>query len=314
MKLALGLIDVAGLPLTYLSGLWLKNVRRAFEYLPLSRRTLRRLGMLPVRHQYHEPLVLQGDLRHSLRDERKIPGLDLNASGQLELLEKFDFNSQLLALPLEARPGSFHYHNGSFESGDAEFLFNMIRHFKPANLIEVGGGYSTLMSQHAIQRNMEADPRYQCSHVCVEPYERPWLEQAGARVVRQRLELLDLDFFQVLGQNDILFIDSSHVIRPQGDVLFGYLELLGTLRSGVIVHAHDIFTPRDYLDKTVLEDSKLWNEQYLLEAFLAFNNQFRVIGSLNFLWHNYRDELAKVCPVLASEPHREPGSFWFVRN
>lgn len=315
IRLLMRFVDLFGLPLTFVSGVWLKNVRRAFEYLPMSRRTLRYLGVLPIRHQYHEPMVLEVDLRHSLRQERKIQGLDLNVPEQLELLTKFDFNGQLSALPLESQqPGSFYYHNGSFESGDAEFLFNIIRHFKPANFIEVGCGQSTLMARYAIQRNIDADQEYHCNHVCIEPYEQPWLETTGARVVRKRLELIDLGFFQMLGENDVLFIDSSHTIRPQGDVLFGYLELLGTLKSGVIIHAHDIFTPRDYLDKTVLDDSKLWNEQYLLEAFLAFNDQFRVIGALNFLWYNHREELAKVCPILAMEPYREPGSFWFVRN
>ena len=104
------------------------------------------------------------------------------------------------------------------------------------------------------------------------------------------------------------------MIRPQGDVLFEYLELLGSLRNGVLIHAHDIFTPRDYLNKTVLEESKLWNEQYLLEAFLSFNTQFSVIGSLNYLWHNHRPSLIRACPILEREPYREPGSFWFARN
>ncbi|WP_369410476.1 class I SAM-dependent methyltransferase [Pontibacter qinzhouensis] len=57
--------------------------------------------------------------------------------------------------------------------------------------------------------------------------------------------------FQQLEANDILFIDSSHIIRPQGDVLFEYLEVLPTLKSGVIVHVHDIFTPKDYLNEWV---------------------------------------------------------------
>ena len=117
-----------------------------------------------------------------------------------------------------------------------------------------------------------------------------------------------------LDRNDILFIDSSHVIRPQGDVLFAYLELLGSLKSGVIIHIHDIFTPRDYLARWLLTESKLYNEQYLMEAFLSYNDQFRVIASLNHLWHHYPDQLGQVCPILRSEPDHEPVSFWLVRN
>ena len=260
-------------------------------------------------------MVLKEDLRHSLSADRSLRGLDFNVPAQLALLEKFDYNADLLALPLEPQvTTSFYYHNGNFESGDAEFLFNIIRHFRPANIIEVGSGHSTLMAMHAIERNRAADSHYSCNLTCIEPYEQPWLEQTGAKVIRQKVEMIDLGFFQVLGRNDVLFIDSSHVIRPQGDVLFEYLEILAILKSGVLIHAHDIFTPKDYDDGAVLDDSKLWNEQYLLEAFLSFNNQFSVIGSLNFLWHHYRKQLTRVCPILEQEPDRQPGSFWFVKN
>ena len=276
---------------------------------------LRQVGVLPIRYHYGEVVVRSRDLRKPLSEERRLGGLDLNVAEQLELLEKFDYSSELTALPLEEQAtGTFYYHNGWFESGDAEFLFNMIRHFKPANIIEIGSGHSTLMVRYAIERNIAVDSNYVCNHVCIEPYERPWLEQTGAKIVRQRVETLDLEFFQLLDKDDLLFIDSSHVIRPQGDVLFSILEVFGTLKSGAIVHVHDIYTPRDYPEKVVLDDAKLWNEQYLLEAYLSYNSNFRVIGSLNFLWHNYRERLTRTCPILENERLREPGSFWLVRN
>lgn len=311
----LKIVDFFGLPITYASGLWLRNIRRGLHLLPLSRKALRVIGLMPVLHHYYEPLVFERDLRHSLTKHREISGLDLNVAEQLELTQKFHFNAELISIPLEQqRPRSFYYHNGMFESGDAEFLFNMVRHFKPSNILEVGGGYSTLMARHGIEKNTEEDGSYRCNHVCIEPYEAPWLEQIGVKVIRQKVELLDLDFFKALGKNDILFIDSSHVIRAQGDVLFEYLEVLGILESGVIIHAHDIFTPRDYPEKWVLQYSNFWNEQYLLEAFLSFNDKFRVLAALNYLWHNHREQLARACPILAQEPDREPASFWFVRN
>jgi len=75
-----------------------------------------------------------------------------------------------------------------------------------------------------------------------------------------------------------LFIDSSHIIRPQGDVLFEYLEILPILNAGVFVHIHDIFTPKDYLSEWILDGKVFWNEQYLLEAFLSFNTCFKIMG------------------------------------
>jgi len=82
----------------------------------------------------------------------------------------------------------------------------------------------------------------------------------------------------------------------------------------VIVHIHDIFTPRDYPDGWIYKWHLLWNEQYLLEAFMAFNNHFKVIGALNYLAHNYGKELSQKCPVFATNDGIEPHAFWIVKN
>jgi hypothetical protein len=181
-------------------------------------------------------------------------------------------------------------------------------------MIEIGSGYSTLMARNAICVNKYDEQNYNCQHICIEPYSFFWLENLGIRVIRKRVEEVDIDFFKNLDKNDILFIDSSHMIRPQGDVLFEYLEILPILKSGVLVHIHDIFSPKDYLDEWVFDHIRLWNEQYLLEAFLTFNKEFKIIASLNHLKHNYLTEISSVCPMLISEPDAEPCSFWIVKK
>ena len=297
------------------AGLLLARARRGWGYMRLTRKLLYVAGLFPMRRHYYEPVVYPGDLRKPLDQERDIPGLELNSAGQLELLEKFRFADELRQIPLHKTGHNAYFHyNGSFEVGDGEFLYSAIRHFKPRRIIEVGSGQSTLMARLATDRNRTEDDSYDCRQTCVEPYEQPWLEQTGAEVVRQRVELCDLSLFDSLERNDILFIDSSHVIRPQGDVLFECLEVFGRLKPGVIVHVHDIFTPRDYLTKWIVKDQKLWNEQYLLEAFLCFNDAFRVIGALNWLKHNHPQTLAQACPIVGADPAAEPRSFWIVRN
>lgn len=154
-------------------------------------------------------------------------------------------------------------------------------------------------------------PTYECEHLCIEPYEAPWLEQAGVRTLRMRVEDVDRSLFQTLGENDLLFIDSSHVIRPQGDVVVEYLEILPSLRTGVIVHIHDIFSPRDYPRDWLLERMYLWDEQYLLEAFLTGNRDWKVLAALNLLRHRQFEALQRVCPYLT--PDREPGSFYMQK-
>ena len=120
-----------------------------------------------------------------------------------------------------------------------------------------------------------------------------------------------MEFFSELEENDILFIDSSHIIRPQGDVLFEYLELIPILNKGVIVHVHDIFSPKNYLREWLEDEVRFWNEQYLLEAFLSHNNTWKIIGALNYLHHNHYEKLKSVAPFLT--PDREPGSFYIQR-
>ena len=188
----------------------------------------------------------------------------------------------------------------------------MIRLFKPKRIIEIGSGSSTLMAKNAIYKNKSESNDYICEHICIEPYEQPWLNHIGVKVIRKKVETIELNFFSSLKKNDILFIDSSHIIRPQGDVLFEYLEILPSLNEGVIVHIHDIFTPKDYLDEWFSE--YFWNEQYLLEAFLSFNKDFRIIGATNYLSHKYNVQFSEKCPVYKMQVGREPGSFWIIKN
>jgi ubiquinone/menaquinone biosynthesis C-methylase UbiE len=123
----------------------------------------------------------------------------------------------------------------------------------------------------------------------------------------------DIAFFERLESNDILFIDSSHIIRPLGDILFEYLEILRVLKPGVIVHIHDIFTPKDYPDQWIFDEHHLWNEQYPLEAFLCLNDRFKIMGATNYLSYHYTKEFSAKCPVFAKQPGREPGTFWVRR-
>jgi hypothetical protein len=60
-----------------------------------------------------------------------------------------------------------------------------------------------------------------------------------------RVQDVPLALFGELQAGDILFVDSSHVIRPFGDVLTEFQSIIPNLASGVLVHVHDIFTPRD---------------------------------------------------------------------
>ncbi|HXM33667.1 MAG TPA: class I SAM-dependent methyltransferase [Pyrinomonadaceae bacterium] len=302
--------DVVLPPFVYPSAWLLKLIRQArVDRLPRCRNALWRMGVFPIRDHYYEPQFDNRKARRPFSQDRPLPGIDWNTPEQLKLLASFSFSGEIADIPLE-QPNTleFFLKNTAFESGDAEYWYQLIRLLKPKRIFEVGSGHSTLMAIKAIRKNREQDPGYSCKHVCIEPYEMPWLEETGVKVIRRKVEDLNVEFFSELAENDILFIDSSHVIRPQGDVLFEYLELLPTLNQGVVVHLHDIFSPRNYLQQWLEEEVKFWNEQYLLEAFLSHNHSWKILGALNYLHHNHYDALKSVAPFLT--PEREPVSFY----
>ena len=310
-RIVTAFIDIVSSLFTFIAVLWLKPLSRIIRFLPINSKIFMKLGLLPVRDHYYQPLINPGrHLKKSLREDRNLPGINFNVEEQLAMLQSFDYNQELEGFSLDKKNDfEYYYKNGSFESGDAEFLYNMIRHKKPSLFVEIGSGFSTLMASSAIRKNGIA-----CEHICIEPYEVGWLNQLNVQVIRNKVEEVDMEIFRRLEKNDILFIDSSHIIRPQGDVLFEYLEILPQLKSGVIIHIHDIFTPKDYLDEFVFKYHYLWNEQYLLEALLSNNNNYRIIGAVNYLRHHYFEELSAKCPILKHQKYREPGSFWIVKN
>lgn len=310
------IIDIVISPLVFFSGLILLYVRRAgVQRMPFSKKLFQRIGIFPIRDHYYEPMFNPQHLKRSLRKDRNLKGIDLNVPEQLNLLRHFHFNEELEAFPIE-RNGDlrFFHKNGSFGSADADYLYNILRLYKPRKIVEIGSGDSTLVAVEAIKRNRKEEPLYSCEHICIEPYERPWLKELNITLVREIVENVDKRLFATLQKNDLLFIDSSHIIRPQGDVLSEYLEILPLLKPGVLIHIHDIFTPKDYLDEIVIENVWFWNEQYLVEAFLSFNRDFKIIGALNYLSHHYPEELSAKCPVLKTGVNLgEPGSFWLTR-
>ncbi|MBL7790353.1 MAG: class I SAM-dependent methyltransferase [Chitinophagales bacterium] len=304
-------LDVFMLPISWLAGKWLWWLRnQRIENFPNTRNLFVRLGVFPIIDHYYDPLFQKKYLHKSSSEPRSLY-IDWNAEFQLQWLDELDYKHEVTDIPKTANEG-FYYNNASFGSGDAEYWYSMIRRCKPKRVIEVGCGYSTHLTQLAIQKNKKENPDFHCEHICIEPFERPWLENLGQKVYRERLELLDLSLFDTLESGDILFIDSSHVIRPQGDVITYFLHILPRLKSGVIVHFHDIFTPFDYPESWILEEVRLFGEQYMLEVFLSNNSEWEIIGALNYLKHFYFYELKKVCPIM--DENREPGSFYIRKK
>lgn len=306
-------VEIFLVPFVYISALLLKHIRKyGIQRLPINKKILFNVGVFPIRDHYHEPQFDMRNMKRTFPQLRNLPGINWNINKQLEILNELTFSHELKDIPTEkADELQFYLGNGAFESGDAEFWYQLIRLKKPTKIFEVGSGYSTLLAIDAIRKNEEENTKYKCKHVCIEPYENFWLEKTGVLLHRKKVENVEIPAFSELVENDILFIDSSHIIRPEGDLLFEYLELLPSLNKGVIVHLHDIFSPRNYPNEWLTSEVLFWYEQYLLEAFLSCNNTWEIFASLNHLHHSHYEQLKSACPFLT--PDREPGSFYIQK-
>ncbi len=313
-RLLFPLYDILLLPFSYLYLPLLKQTRRfGVQHFPLHKKAFKRIGVFPLQDHYYEPqFIFPASFDASAKRNLII---DFRIEEQLENLGKLQYAEELQLLPQNKKnesitAPSFYVNNPAFGPGDSDMYYLMIRNYKPRRIIEIGSGFSTMVALEAVRKNI-ADG-FPVELTCIEPYETEWLDKnTEIKLIRKKLEEIDLSFFALLEENDILFIDSSHVIRPENDVLYEYLQLLPIINKGVLIHIHDIFSPRNYLQEWISEEVRLWDEQYLLEAFLYYNNSFRIEYSLNYLKNDYYDETSKILLNLTRES--QPASFWMQK-
>ena len=286
------------------------------KFYPLTTRVLKKMGVFPIRDHFHEPLFVDKHLTYPLDQKRELPGLDFQIDKQLTLLKELNFIDEfgdfLEAQKSIVNSSAFTLENNSFVAGDAEFLFQYLRFLKPKKVIEIGCGSSTKIIRAALANNKSIDS-VDAQHICIEPYREPFLDNFPDVILkREKIQDCDFNWETVLGENDFLFIDSSHTIRPQGPVLHEFLNILPRLAKGVVVHVHDIYTPFDYPDAAIRRDMYFWNEQYLLEAVLGNSTRYKILASLNLLRHEHYNNLKQVCPYMPEGGNS--GSFYFKVN
>ena len=234
----------------------------------------------------------------------------------------FHFDEQIERLTTEIAPFSpewtfpeasngdhheFHFNNGFFERVDAEVAYSLVRQKKPRTIIEIGSGNSTLILSSALEKN--AADGYPGEMISIEPHPAPFLKDGVkglTQLIESEVQRVGVDFFRTLRANDILFIDSSHVVSMDSDVLYECLQILPELAPGVLVHFHDVFTPLDYPRKFVMTNLCFWGEQYLLEAFLSFNSAFRVVWSASAMQQFHPEVIRDVFPDWERSYERMP--------
>jgi predicted O-methyltransferase YrrM len=280
-----------------------------------------RLGINVTKKHFYSPIPDTRELAKRTEhwsNEFPLYGIDMNTEEQLDLLEQVfpQYKSELnFSVDKTDRPSEFYLNNPAYGIIDASVLHIMIRKFKPQLMIEVGSGYSTYAAARASLMNQKED--HACRMVSIEPYPKKALVAGFDGLDEQipkKVEDVPWSVFEQLGENDILFIDSSHVLKTANDVNYLYLQVLPRLRQGVVVHVHDIFFPYDYPREWILKRRAFWTEQYLLQAFLALNTSYKVLFGNYFMKSRYPEKMAAFfSPPSGYRPRHQNGSFWMQK-
>ena len=297
-------------------------LRRVHHALVLDRATAafpfwERHGLHVVRNTYDSPIPDCRALDPSLwEEESDLVGIDLAVEEQQRLLaelhDRFGAEYGEFHAHPTADPRAFWLENGAFGSVDAEILYGIVRRSRPRKVIEIGCGHSTRCTAMALRRN-ERESGERAELVTIDPYAPQIAVIEGVtRHLPERVERVALAELTALGDGDILFIDSPHVVTAGGAVQRLFLEVIPRLRPGVLVHLHDIFLPAEYPRSWLIEEHRFYNEQYLLAAFLAFNERFRVVWA-GHLMHRRHPELLRAAIPSYDPARHQPGSFWMRR-
>jgi len=275
-------------------------------------------GIVVLPNHYYTPIADTHELRKLQKFWAKrspMTGVRMNVAAQgnclSEMVKPYEPEYRGNATYKEAVSKAF---GPGFGYIEAQCLHGVLRALKPRKICEVGSGVSTFCMLRAIARNEKEG--HSAKITCIEPNPSKFLNGIKNKkidLIETPVQALDPEFFLCLNAGDLLFIDSTHAIKPGGDVIYLYLEVIPRLRPGVIVHIHDIYLPylyqRDLLNLRTLFQ---WSETALLLALITGNDRLSVVFCLSLLHYDAPDVLASVFPEHVPQPAEnglcEPGA------
>lgn len=307
--------------------LWnvLRNIKRKF--IRSMRNLVELAGFIVVRKSdYYAPVPSENNLSRSYARWNRpsaLKGIEYN----LEKMRRFASLIEAKYLSeFNALPSYKEMVNQGFGPGypilDSFVLFGILRELNPDRYVEVGSGLSTAYASRALNKESQAFTK---SITCIEPYPFPALKSIpGIKIIETEVQNCGVEIFTELQAGDVLFIDSSHMLKIDSDVAFLYLEVLPQLCSGVYIHIHDVPFPFNipYPAEfwTLLSHPSsphwpmFWNEAMLLQALLCGSQMFEIILSMPLLRY-YDHEFIKKYPFY-SPITKEPNTFssiWIKR-
>jgi hypothetical protein len=243
--------------------------------------------------------------------QRTLAAIDLNEEEQVQLFWEFaEYYKQIPFTFEKTEKHRFYFDNPSYSHGDAIDLYCMVRHLTPKRIMEIGSGHSSSLTldinEIYFENSIECtfiEPHPQLLYSLLRPN-----DLQRVTIHASRLQDVELDLFSRLEENDILFIDSTHVSKVNSDVNRIFFEILPSLNKGVYIHFHDVGYPFEYPPMWIYE-GRAWQEAYLLRAFLQYNAHFKIKYFNNFLLCFHKDLFDKAMPTYVPTG----GSIWLQK-
>jgi predicted O-methyltransferase YrrM len=224
--------------------------------------------------------------------KREVKDIDFHEENQISILnqmiELYSSIPEWVDISIELGTTSLRhrYENPNLSAADAIGLHCMLRILKPKKMIEVGSGYTSAVTLDTNEFYLDN----QIQLTFIEPYpnilKSILKETDKINLIEKGLQDVPLEVFEQLESGDVLFIDSTHVSKIDSDVNYLFFEILPRLKKGVYIHIHDIFYPFEYPKQWII-DGMIWNELYLLRAFLQNNASYSIVYFQNMMEQKY---------------------------
>jgi hypothetical protein len=260
-------------------------------------------------YHFYSPMVSPEDLVQP-DAARKLRCFDPDFDRYAELIRTLSpYAAELVSYPAD-KSGDYWFdrkwYYQRYEDWDAVFLYSMIRHLKPRRIVEIGSGCSSWLISMASRKNENTE----CLFIEPYPSEELLRLKLNGKLLTKKIQEVDASVFTSLEPGDVMFVDSSHVLKTQSDLVHILNNLLPGVRSGVYIHFHDICTPFDYPAEILLEWRQSWNEQYALEAILCNSDDYEIVLPGYWLWKEHRDKIRPLLP----NGERRAVSFWVKKR
>ena len=297
-------------------------IRRVLHQFPYIGRMARELkeykgnSYVPPGHFYSPvislPEIMNREAEIFNQEVQTLAGINLNGEEQFNLLTEFKQYYSQLPFKQSIEPSHrYYYENKYFTYADAVFLYSLVRKFKPQRIVEIGSGFSSAALLDINDLFFEKRIRL----TFIEPFPINRLAKLLRAnddyvLVEKFLQDVELGYFEQLQENDILFIDSSHVVKTGSEVNYLLFEVLPSLKPGVLIHFHDIFYPFECPKEWILE-KRSWNETYFIRAFLMHNSHYQIITFNSYLQQFHRPWLEANMPFCLKD---KGSGLWLMKR